>query len=158
MECDPSPSRHTHRQQQQPQQRYQAAASSLMSFGHSSLPYTPYNTGGHQLPDSTIPNTKAPTQNGPQNKDRDDSPMVGVCVQQSPVAIHWNIIVRCVVIYDCICSKFCMKWLEKKLFVYATDLGRFALLYDICWKSSWKRLSSHCHVFKSYGNFISSIS
>lgn len=90
MECDPSPSRHTHRQQ-----RYQATAP-LMSFGHSSLPYTPYT--GHPVSDNT-PQKQTSAQNGPQNKDRDDSPMVGVCVQQSPVAIHWNIIVRCVVMY-----------------------------------------------------------
>uniref|UniRef100_A0A1Y1N919 dual-specificity kinase n=2 Tax=Photinus pyralis TaxID=7054 RepID=A0A1Y1N919_PHOPY len=78
MECDPSPSRHTHRS------RYQAP---LMGFGPSSLPYSAYP--GHVVADSTPPKHNPPT-NGPTpgQADRDDSPMVGVCVQQSPVAIH----------------------------------------------------------------------
>lgn len=78
MECDPSPSRHSHRQ------RYQTT---LMSLGPVSLPYAPYP--GHAVPDGTPPKHNPPP-NGPQNSqnDRDESPMVGVCMQQSPVAIH----------------------------------------------------------------------
>ncbi|KAF5277903.1 hypothetical protein FQA39_LY06055 [Lamprigera yunnana] len=78
MECDPSPSRHTHLS------RYQAP---LMGFVPSSRPYTGYPS--HVMPDSTPPKHNPPT-NGPTSgqTDRDDSPMVGVCVQQSPVAIH----------------------------------------------------------------------
>lgn len=78
MECDPSPSRHSHRS------RYQ---SSLMGFGPSSLQYPPYP--GHTVPDTAPPKHNMPV-NGPASSqaDRDDSPMVGVCMQQSPVAIH----------------------------------------------------------------------
>ncbi|XP_018570401.1 serine/threonine-protein kinase minibrain isoform X1 [Anoplophora glabripennis] len=77
MECDPSPSRHTHRQ------RYQG---SLLNHGPTSLQYAPYSGS---MMDSTPPKHNQ-ASNGPPNKptDRDDSPMVGVCVQQSPVAIH----------------------------------------------------------------------
>lgn len=79
MDCDPSPSRHPHRQ------RYQAP---LMGYGHSSLPYAPYS--GHGVPDGNPPNKHNPPPNGPPSTqtERDESPMVGVCIQQSPVAIH----------------------------------------------------------------------
>ncbi|KAJ8982345.1 hypothetical protein NQ317_013095, partial [Molorchus minor] len=78
MECDPSPSRHPHRQ------RYQGP---LLNHGPTSLQYAPYPGS---MMDSTPPKHNQ-ASNGPQNNkptDRDDSPMVGVCVQQSPVAIH----------------------------------------------------------------------
>ncbi|KAG5881271.1 hypothetical protein JTB14_003742 [Gonioctena quinquepunctata] len=77
MECDPSPSRHSHRQ------RYQAP----LSHGPTSLQYAPYP--GSKV-DSTPPKGSNQAPNGSQNKpaDREDSPMVGVCVQQSPVVIH----------------------------------------------------------------------
>ncbi|XP_019881080.1 serine/threonine-protein kinase minibrain [Aethina tumida] len=74
MECDPSPSRHPHTR------RYHQ----MNSHGPSSLPYAPYGSVIEQ---------KHAAQNGPQKstsgESRDDSsPMVGVCVQQSPVVIH----------------------------------------------------------------------
>lgn len=64
MECDPSPSRHQHKM----------------------YPVMPY---GFMVPDGINQKHSVP-QNGPNNSqtDRDDSPMVGVCVQKSPVAIH----------------------------------------------------------------------
>lgn len=76
MECDPSPSRHIHRQ------RFQ---SSMLNHGSSSLQYVPYPTTRME----STPPKHSHSQNGPQNKsdDQEDSPMV--CVQQSPVAIHW---------------------------------------------------------------------
>lgn len=81
MECDPSPSsRHSHRQRYQP---------TLMSLGPTSLPYAPYP--GIMVPDGTPPNKHNAPPNGPQNSQNDrndESPMVGVCMQQSPVAIH----------------------------------------------------------------------
>lgn len=90
MECDPSPSRHPH-----PRQRYPAASTvSMMNHGPQSLQYAPYP--GSRL-ESTPPSkhNQVAQSNGPQSgksssNDRDDSPMVGVCVQQSPVVIHWK--------------------------------------------------------------------
>lgn len=87
MDCDPSPSRHQHRQ------RYPVTIPivGIGSIGSSSLLHTSYS--GHTVPDGPVPNHNPQTQNGPSSSqaDRDDSPMVGVCVQQSPVAIHWKI-------------------------------------------------------------------
>ncbi|XP_018319847.1 serine/threonine-protein kinase minibrain isoform X2 [Agrilus planipennis] len=95
MECDQSPSR---LQQQQPQQQQQHShrppryhhQASLINYGPSSLPYQSYP--GHAIPDG--PSTKhGPTANGPTSNSaqvdkEDNSAMVGVCAQQSPVAIH----------------------------------------------------------------------
>ncbi|XP_017786175.1 PREDICTED: serine/threonine-protein kinase minibrain isoform X3 [Nicrophorus vespilloides] len=85
MECDPSPSsRHPHRQW---------VPVPYMSFGTQYLPYAAAPYPGHSVPDGTPPKHNPP-QNGPskaaaaQNDSRSESPMVGVCVQQSPVAIH----------------------------------------------------------------------
>lgn len=87
MECDPSPSRHPH-----PRQRYPPApTASMMNHGPQSLQYAPYpNSKMESTPPSK--HNQVAQSNGPQSKsssnDRDDSPMVGVCVQQSPVVIH----------------------------------------------------------------------
>lgn len=84
MECDPSPSRHQHRQ------RYHQPAP-LLNYGPTSLQYAPYPG---PITDSTAPKHNSTTANGPQpsnkanDRDRDDSPMVGVCVQHNSVAIH----------------------------------------------------------------------
>lgn len=95
MECDPSPSRHPHRS------RYQTTAAaaavgappppSLLNHGPSSLPYAPYPNTMMDNNQTTPKHNQA--VNGPQTKQTDNnkddsSPMVGVCVQQSPVAIH----------------------------------------------------------------------
>lgn len=65
MECDPSPSRHQHK---------------------TYPPVVPYS---FMVSDGMNQKHGVP-QNGPNNSqaERDDSPMVGVCVQKSPVAIH----------------------------------------------------------------------
>ncbi|CAH1280610.1 unnamed protein product [Diabrotica balteata] len=70
MECDPSPSRHIHRQ------RFQ---SSMLNHGPPSLQYVPYPTTRME---------STPPKHNPPNKtnEQEDSPMV--CVQQSPVVIH----------------------------------------------------------------------
>ncbi|XP_023027475.2 serine/threonine-protein kinase minibrain isoform X1 [Leptinotarsa decemlineata] len=75
MDCDPSPSRHSHRP------RYQAPP----SHGPTSLQYAPYP--GTKMENTPQKSNQAPNK-GSQNKpqtDRDESPMV--CVQ-SPVIIH----------------------------------------------------------------------
>ncbi|KAJ3657327.1 hypothetical protein Zmor_009138 [Zophobas morio] len=81
MECDPSPSRHPHRQ------RYHQAP--MISYGPTSLQYAPYP--GPMTDGSAPKHNSSTTANGPQQakqSDRDDSPMVGVCVQHNSVAIH----------------------------------------------------------------------
>ena len=83
MECDPSPSRHPHRQ------RYHQAP--MISYGPTSLQYAPYP--GPMTDGSAPKHNSSTTANGPQQakqSDRDDSPMVGVCVQHNSVAIHWT--------------------------------------------------------------------
>ncbi|KRT82278.1 protein kinase, partial [Oryctes borbonicus] len=81
MDCDPSPSRHQHRQ------RYPVTLP-IVGISSSTLIHTSFS--GHTVPDGPAPKHNPQTQNGPSSSqaDRDDSPMVGVCVQQSPVAIH----------------------------------------------------------------------
>lgn len=80
MECDPSPSRHPHRLRLQPP--IMGGGGGVGGYGHSSLPYPPYPTHGH---DNTPPKPPGGNTHG-SSTDRDDSPMV--CVPQSPVAIH----------------------------------------------------------------------
>lgn len=102
----PSPRHHQHnsRQQQhhsqqqqppQPQQRFllhhDMSGLPLMDYaGAVSLPYVPY--GAYSAPEQSTPprHHSNPTQGGPPQAERDDSPMVGVCAQHSPVAIHWR--------------------------------------------------------------------
>lgn len=89
MECDPSPSRHPHRSRYQTTTVGAPPPPSLLNHGPSSLPYAPYpNT---MMDNQTPKHNQA--ANGPQSKQtdsskEDSSPMVGVCIQQSPVAIH----------------------------------------------------------------------
>ncbi|CAH1370072.1 unnamed protein product [Tenebrio molitor] len=81
MECDPSPSRHPHRQ------RYHQAP--MINYGPASLQYAPYP--GPMTDGNAPKHNNSTTANGPpppKQNDRDDSPMVGVCVQHNSVAIH----------------------------------------------------------------------
>lgn len=80
MDCDPSPSRHAHLH------RFQ---SSMVNYGSSSHPYTVYPA---PIADASVASAKHVTERNSaatsKTTNSDDSPMMGVCVQQSPVVIH----------------------------------------------------------------------
>lgn len=80
MDCDPSPSRHAHLH------RFQ---SSMVNYGSSSHPYTVYPA---PIADASVASAKHVTERNSaatsKTANSDDSPMMGVCVQQSPVVIH----------------------------------------------------------------------
>lgn len=111
MECDSSPStgrsqqqqHHPHRTQpQQVPQRYHQVPQAVLNHGPGSLPYAltghsmmhqskqqhnSINQGAQVVPQQS---TKSRQQDGTtRDSNRDDSsPMVGVCLQPSPVVIH----------------------------------------------------------------------
>lgn len=103
MECEPLPpiQRHSHHQHRAAH-RYQPAAAraaALMNYAPCSLPasadamagfYQPYAGQRNYTNSQDGATGKLQTASSSSNNqtERDDSPMVGVCVQQSPVAIH----------------------------------------------------------------------
>lgn len=105
MECEPLPpinsSHQRHGHQHRATHRYQPArAGALMNYAPCSLPtdtmagyYQPYSgqrsyTGITTSQDGTTGKLQTASSSSNNQSERDDSPMVGVCVQQSPVAIH----------------------------------------------------------------------
>lgn len=105
MECEPvqlSNSLHLrHGHQHRGGQRYQTGRiGTLMNYAPCSLPtdtvasyYHSYSgqrncTGLMGSQENTTEKLQAASSSSNNQTDREDSPMVGVCVQQSPVAIH----------------------------------------------------------------------
>lgn len=104
MECEPVPmmnsSHQRHGHQHRATHRYQPPRSSaLMNYAPCSLPtetmsgyYQPYSGQrsytGLTNQDGTSGKMQTTSSSSNNQTERDDSPMVGVCVQQSPVAIH----------------------------------------------------------------------
>lgn len=107
MECDSSPSsgrsqqHHSHRAQpQQVPQRFHQMPQAVLNHGPGSLPYAltghpmihqskqHHNSQGVQVVPQQSTRTRQQDGNARDGNRDDSSPMVGVCLQQSPVVIH----------------------------------------------------------------------